>query len=274
MNRKTILSLLAVTAAGAVAFAQEPSDSSWIRFLPHDRIVADFPGDETAHRFSAATVFGSHEVPVSVGGTIPWADVEFFGTTVQLSSGASIRARLDPRRSIGILSTEFSVDFVLVDVPASPDLVVRTGIGHASHHLGDSGADSARKSIDYSRDYLRMAVVYVLGDPGPHVYGGLQYAYNFVVERHLNKPLTFQFGIGGTILHLGSAFFLYGGADLKVKEEFAFGTSRRIELGVEYANGRGRFVRLGLARRAGLDDRGQFFGKRREETTVGMCIEF
>ncbi|MEX2115413.1 MAG: DUF1207 domain-containing protein [Bacteroidota bacterium] len=253
--------------------ARGEGDTLALRLLPSRHRVHDFVADGTAHRFSATQLLSPHEVQLSVGGILPLVDYSLWGVPIQVSSGASIHARLDPGRSIAVLSTEFSVDFFLLDVQLSEDLIVRTGMSHASHHLGDGPAgDSTALPFDYSRDEVQMFIIHASPFLPGQVYVGARYAYALVIRQPVGKPLSLQIGMHALILAFSQELSLYAGWDLKMHQELSSGTSQRYETGLQYRSETGRILRLAISYSAGLDERGQFFGKRRNEAGIGIVV--
>ncbi len=253
--------------------AQRGGDTLSFRLLPSRHIVHDFVADGTAHRFSTTQLLSPREVQVSVGGILPLIDHSLWGVPVQVSSGASIHARLDPGQSIAVQSSEYSVDFFLLDVQMSNDLILRTGMTHSSHHLGDRGlGDSTVSPIDYSRDEVQIFIIHPLSSFPGQIYGGIRYAYNLVIRHPVQKPISLQSGMHGLVASFSKELSLYAAWDVKVRQELSFGTSQRYETGLQYMNETGRVVRFAISYSAGFDERGQFLGERRSETGIGIVI--
>lgn len=261
-----LLVVLFVVFARSGACAQDS-----LAFFPDRRIVSDLPADGSAHRFAASRVFDDGEAEVKVGGVVPVLEALLMNKLVQGSIGASIQARLDPGTSIAVRSVEFTVDFLLVDVQWSSGLMTRFGIGHASHHLGDEPPDSTGTSaIDYSRDYVSAFILGAIPRLGGLVYAGANYAYGYVVRRPIQKPLVLQAGFLAS-LPLLDPLAVYCAGDIKVRQELSYGTTQRYEAGWRYGKGP-RSVRLGIWHTAGFDERGQLFGKARNEWGVGIFL--
>ncbi len=253
--------------------AQGNADSLSPRFLPSEHLVHDFVADGTAHRFSAHQILSSREVQVSVGGIVPLIGYTVWHTPVQVSTGASIYARLDPGESIAVLSSEFSVDFFLLDVQLKEDLVARAGMGHASHHLGDGvPKDSTVHPIDYSRDDVQLFMIHRINGFSGQFYAGFRYNYGLVVRQPVKKPLWLQFGMHAVPWSFSQELSAYVGLDIKLRQELSYGTSQRYEAGLQFKTVEGRALRLSVSYSAGFEERGQFFGKRRGETGIGMIL--
>lgn len=225
-----------------------------------------------AHRFGAAKLFGNRQFRGSIGSTIPVISSDYLGLPAQASIGASVHAQLDLSQSISLISTEFIVDFFLLDAQLGGNTVVRVGVSHTSHHLGDNAFARIQgsKPLDYSRDYLQMFLVrsYV------HVrfYAGTQYAYNFVIDTPVRKPWWLQAGFDGEVFSFQPGFKVYAGYDIKFRQESHFASTQRFELGLLWPSDNGRSLRLSLAHQAELDERGQFFSDHVQWNSVGLAI--
>jgi len=253
--------------------AQGEGDTLTVRFLPSRHLVHDFIADWTAHRFSATQLLSPNEVQVSVGGILPLLGYDVWEMSVQLSTGASIQARLDPGRSIAVQSSEFSIDFFVLDVQMSHDLVFRTGMSHSSHHLGDGeSGDSAASPIDYSRDEIQVFMIHPSSFFRGQVYAGLRYAYALVIHHPVHKPVSLQIGMHLLAWSFSQELSLYGGWDIKVRQELSYGTSQRYEAGLQYTSEAGRILRFAISYSGGFDERGQFFGKHRRAAGVGIIV--
>lgn len=239
--------------------------------FPDRRIVADLPADGSAHRFAASRVFDDGDAQIKVGGVVPVLEARLMNKPVQAGIGASVQARLDPGNNIAVRSVEFTVDFLLVDIRWSSGLAMRFGIGHASHHLGDDPPDSAGMiAIDYSRDYVSVLIIGAIPALGGAVYAAANYAYRYVVRKPIARPLVLQTGFLAS-LPLLDPLAVYCAADVKVRQELSYGTTQRYEAGWQYGKDP-RSVRLGVWHTAGFDERGQFFGKPRNEWGVGIFL--
>ncbi|MBI4417951.1 MAG: hypothetical protein HY563_04185 [Ignavibacteriales bacterium] len=223
MNHHRCAAIIVCAALLSIgAHAQEVSLAAPFTILPTQRLVKDFLADESAHQFAASRVFENGDASVGLGGVVPLVELSVLQYPLQVSTGASVHARLDPDRSISVQSVEFTIDFFLIDIAWSRDLRTRTGLGHTSHHLGDGLPDSVVAGvIDYSRDYVVFTIVRTLPEVGGQAYGGVNYAYGLVVGRPLDKPLTGQFGFSASA-PLTAVLSLYGGVDLKFRQDLSY----------------------------------------------------
>ena len=182
----TILMLLLTPIAGAVA--RQADQTERINLFPSRTFVRSFVADGTAHRFGVEKAFERNEVLGSIGGVLPVAELHLLAVPVQLSLGASAHMTLDPRERIAVMSTEYYIDFFMIDMLWSERLFTRVGMGHTSHHLGDNGAAALQNGsvLDYSRDYVQAVGGY--DDGTVRLYAGANYAYEFVIGTVLRKP--------------------------------------------------------------------------------------
>lgn len=273
MRLSAVLGLLLNAVTTLPLGAQEKADSLSPRLLPPKHLVHDFVADGAAHRFSACQIFSPREVQVTVGGIIPLVEHILWDMPVQVSLGASIHARLDPGRSIAVLSNEFGIDFFLLDVRLTDNFVVRTGMGHASHHLGDGAPrDSTVQAIDYSRDDVQLFMIRTFDVFSGQFYAGLRYNYAQVIGQTIHKPLSFQIGMHALPWSFSQGFSAYIGWDVKLRQELSYGTSQWYEAGLQHSSIEGRVIRLGVSYSCGYEERGQFFGKRRREAAIGIAL--
>lgn len=184
-----------------------------------------------------------------------------------------MHTQLDPSQTISVLSTEFLIDFFLLDVILDERTILRAGMGHASHHLGDNGlgGSMAVKPLDYSRDYLQLFAV--RKESGLRLYLGAVFAYNFVIDAHVRKPWWFHGGIDGDLIAIFEGVNLYAACDMKIREEVHFGSTQRYEVGLRWPAENGRHLRLAWAYQTGYDERGQFYEDRVRWNTIGVAIE-
>jgi hypothetical protein len=270
--RRSFRIFLLMTIAIISLEAQDGGDASPFRFLPSRHMVHDFVADGTAHRFSAV-LLSSNDVQVGVGGILPMIDYDPWGIPVQASIGASIHTRLDPGQSIAVQSAEFSVDFFLLDAQVSNDLIVRTGMTHSSHHLGDGlNGDSTKLPIDYSRDDAQLYVIHSLPLLGGQAYAGVRYAYDLIIRQPNQRRLAFHAGMHMLLWSFSQDLSLFAGGDIKIRQELSYGTSQRYEAGLQYRSETGRVIRLTISYSGGFDERGQFLGKPRSEAGAGIVI--
>ncbi len=272
MSGRTLLLQAFVALFLTVQVLNGQTDSP-VHFFPSHQLLRQFVGDGMAHRFGAAKLFGNRQLRGSTGSVIPVMNTEYLGLPMQASVAASVHAQLDLSQSISLMSTEFVVDFFLLDVQPADDTIVRLGISHTSHHLGDNSSSRLQNQIplDYSRDYVQLFFVQTMFPV--RVYAGTQYAYNFVVNTPIKKPWWLQTGVDGEIASFEPGFKLYAGCDVKIRQEMNYATTQRYELGLMWPSNNGRNLRFSLAHQAGVDERGQFFTEHIQWNSIGVAIE-
>ncbi len=247
---------------------------SLLTLFPEKKTVQEFIADGTAHRFSIGKAFQSNHLYGTIGGTLPLAESPVVGKRIQASLGVSVSTELHPQQNIAVISTEFYVDYLLIDILWTDNIFNRIGVGHTSHHLGDNalGGMSGTKPIDYSRDYVKAYVGYA--DSGFRAYAGVNYGYWFVIDRAVEERWMPEAGVEATLLRFGEGLAAYGAMDIKLRGELNYGSTIRIQTGVQFQNGTDRLFRLALTHQTGLEERGQFHGERLAVTTIGLIIEF
>ena len=265
-----ILILLLMPLAGVVA--RQADQAGGIELFPARAFVRSFVADGTAHRFGVEKAFEQNEVLGSIGGVLPVAELHVLAVPVQLSLGASAHMTLDPRERIAVISSEYYVDFFMIDMLWSERLFTRVGMGHTSHHLGDNGAAALQNGtvLDYSRDYVQVVGGY--DDGTVRVYAGANYAYGFVIGTPLQKPWLLTVGGEATLVRFSDELSAVAAADIKLRQESGFGSTQRFRAGMQFERG-GRIVRLALTWKTGLDDRGQFYQQRRSSLSAGVFVD-
>ena len=247
---------------------------SLLTIFPRKKLVQEFVADGTAHRFSIGKAFQANHVYGSIGGTLPLLETPIVGNGIQASLGVSVSTQFHPHQNIAVISTEFYVDYLLIDIVWSDNIFSRLVMGHTSHHLGDNAFAMLQKTqpVDYSRDYVEGFVGYA--NPGLRVYAGANYGYGFVVDHPVEMRWLFEAGAEASIAELGPGLTGYGALDIKIRQELAFGSTVRFQGGVQFQSGSDRLFRLALTHQTGLEERGQFHGQRLVVTTIGLIIEF
>lgn len=265
-----ILILLLMPHAGVVA--QQAYRTGGINLFPARAFVRSFIADGTAHRFGVEKAFERNEVLGSIGGVLPVAELHVLAVPVQLSLGASAHMTLDPREQIAVISTEYYVDFFMIDMLWSERLFTRVGMGHTSHHLGDNGAAALQNGtvLDYSRDYVQAVGGY--DDGIVRLYAGANYGYGFVIGTALHKPWLLTAGGEATLVRFSDELSAVAAVDIKFRQESGFGTTQRFRAGMQFERG-GRILRLVLTWKTGLDDRGQFYQRRQSSLSAGLFVD-
>ncbi|MFA6468432.1 MAG: DUF1207 domain-containing protein [Bacteroidota bacterium] len=246
-----------------------------IHFFPETTYVSPFAADAHAHRMEVENILLTKNVHASIGGAFPILNVFLVDRNVQASCGGSVHFELRPMGQAQIVSNDYYVDYLILDVPWSDELFVRLVSGHTSHHLSDNWYERLHlaSAIRYSRDYLKLFCVY---EKNIHqqFYLGADYAYIFTVGgQRINRPWTLQIGGKQQIAKWMESLLLYASVDIKIRQEAEFAATNTMQIGIAFPMQPGRVLRLALQYRKGLDERGQFFPQHRELSTIGFSIE-
>lgn len=271
IRRRTFLLIIGGAFAAFEGAAQEFSIDSLVTIFPQRHLVPAFIADGRGHRFSIAKSLEANQVLAGIGDFLPVAETVVLGRVTQLSVGASVQTTLQPEQSIAVMSTEFYVDFALLDIQWSENFLSRMGWGHTSHHLGDNVLDE-KKAIDFSRDYVEGFLV--IAPRRARIYAGGNYGFTVVIGHEVRRPWHVQTGAEGVLAQLGPGLIAYGAVDVTARQELQWGTTQRFQAGIEFKSDRNRLFRIALTRQSGLEERGQFFDRRRTFHTLGIVMEF
>ncbi|MDD8018307.1 MAG: hypothetical protein PHP42_08025, partial [Bacteroidota bacterium] len=128
-----------------------------IHFFPEQKFVPVFTADQYAHHMVIENILLSKNLRGSLGGIFPAFNLDVLGTTVQASLGSSIHFEVRPHGQAHVVSTDFYVDYLLLDIPLQKNYYVRLGTGHTSHHLSDNWYEQLQltHAVHYSRDYIQ-----------------------------------------------------------------------------------------------------------------------
>jgi hypothetical protein len=274
MKRITLFFFLSLLFFGSsVVFGE--TTWGWFTLFPERRLVPPFPANPTAHQFSAGQILKNRNVISSMGGILPVANVQWDWFAAQLSVGSSVYAYLNPPDNVNLVTADFYVDFVIIDIPLTEKLTLRVAPGHTSHHLSDNAyaASGLQQAIDYIRDYWEVFAIYRTKELKGFVYGGAYYNYTYQIGREIHKPWLFE--IGGEFLQtrIVENVFAYGGIDIKLRDESHYATTQNYQIGVRFLNGNGYSLRLALNLRTGVDERGQFVKQHDRFTMLAAYID-
>ncbi len=269
MNHFSTLIVFIFTVQNAL----DAQSSTAVQWFPDSTFVSAFTADAHAHRTEAENILISKNIRASMGTMIPFLTADLFNTSVQASVGASVHFELHPVGQAQIVTNDYYIDFLTVDIPVQRYLFTRWVIGHTSHHFSDNWYERLKlnTSVRYSRDYMKLYTIYEQ-DRNTQWYLGADYAYVFTVGRKISKPWIFQTGGIVPLLEFGSSV-LYAAADCKVHQEAGFAATNTAQFGMMLPMQHGRVVRLFLQHRSGLDERGQFFPEHRSFSVFGLSFE-
>ncbi|NUN68382.1 MAG: DUF1207 domain-containing protein [Bacteroidetes bacterium] len=268
--RSILLLILVHTITPAQSF--RPFD--WLQVFPESSYISPFAAETHAHRLRAENIALTKNVRASMGGIIPVFGVSLFGTEMQASLGASVHFELRPNGQAHVVSNDYYVDYLLLDIRLAQDWYTRFVTGHTSHHLSDNTYERLQltQAFTYSRDYVKLFAVYERGK-NEQFYLGADYAYIMTIGYRLSKPWILQ--TGGKV-PLGSVFgflSLFGAADVVLRQDAGFAATNTLQFGCTLPMQQGRLLRFALQYRKGLDERGQFLPQHRELSTIGFSFE-
>lgn len=245
-----------------------------LTLFPDTSYVSAFTADAHTHRMSAENFIFTKNVRATMGGMFPLLSVDLFGVTSIAGIGASVHFELHPMGQGQIVSNEYYVDYIMLDVPVSNRGIVRFVTGHTSHHLSDNWFEHLQytRAVRFSRDYVKL---FFISQDSEHQqwYAGCDYAYIMTVGQRISKPWIFQAGGKLPLAEYWELLTLYAAADVKIRQESAFASAQTLHFGVAVPMQHAMVLRFFLQYRWGLDERGQFFPQHRTMTTVGFSIE-
>ncbi len=246
-----------------------------IHFFPETTYVSPFAADGHAHRVNVENILFKKNVRGTMGGNFPIVNIDLFGTTTQASISGSIHFELNPNGQAHVISNDYYVDYVTLDIPIHDATFVQFIAGHTSHHLSDNWYERLKlaSAIRYSRDYIKLFFVRETG-VNDQFYIGADYAYIFTVNGlRTNKQWTIQSGGKISITELYPKIILYIAADCKVRQEADFAATNTIQIGISTPMQNEKILRISYQFRTGLDERGQFYPQHRMLNTVGFAID-
>lgn len=246
-----------------------------IHFFPETTYVSPFAADGHAHRVNVENILFTKNVRATMGGMFPIFDVDLFGSITQASISGSIHFELNPYGQAHVISNDYYVDFITLDVPLKGQYFVQGTAGHTSHHLSDNWYERLKltSAIRYSRDYLKLFLIRETG-MNDQFYIGADYAYIFTVNgQRISKRWNFQIGGKISLVELYNKIILYGAVDCKVRQEADFAATNTVQIGIATPMQHGKVLRISYQFRTGLDERGQFYPQHRMLNTIGFAIE-
>ena len=271
-KQKIFVSLIFLFFVRSIVF----SESFSLSLFPKQNLLPVFSGNGTAHRFSIAQIFDSYNVIASLGGQIPMIKISYSSFDAYFSAAASSYIQLNPMERANLVTTDYVVDFFVLDIPFSPHTVLRIGPGHTSHHLSDNEYENLqyKKSILYIRDYWQAFIIQQSTALRGFMYAGVYYSYTFVADKYLNKPWLFEIGFDGGNTQLWKQIFGYLACDIKLRQESNFATTQNYQLGIKRTGENNLTYRLAINYRTGLSEEGQFYSKYTSMGTLGFYIDF
>ena len=279
-TRKTKFQKFCVVAAGLFSCVLIPLSAvpaqilDRIHLFPDTTFVSPFSADAHAHRMLIENILFTKNERASMGGSFPIFNIDMFGTTAQANLAASVHFELHPMGQAHVISNDYYVDYLLLDIPVHQYNFVRFAAGHTSHHLSDNWYERLHytSAVRYSRDYFKLLYIYeqTVND---QFYLGVDYGYFVTIVQRIHAPWTFQSGGKKAIAKLADRIVLFAAFDCKIRQEAAFAATTTIQFGCAIPMQGQRILRLELQHRFGLDERGQFFPQHRVINTIGLSFE-
>lgn len=245
-----------------------------ISLFPDSTLVRPFSADAHAHRMDVEDIALSRNIRASMGAVIPFFGIDVRSIHAQASLGASIHSEIHPLGQAHVVSNDYYIDYLILDVALEQDHYVRFVTGHTSHHLSDNWYERLKltTALRYSRDYLKLFYIYGNRE-GSMFYAGADYAYIFTIGQRISRPWTFQAGgelDGGNIY---GPVNLFGAVDVKFRQEVGFAATMTYQIGATMPMRRSHNVRIAYQFRHGIDERGQFYSQHRTLSTIGIYFD-
>jgi hypothetical protein len=245
-----------------------------VRIFPETTFVSPFTAETHAHRMRAENIALSKNVRASMGDRFPVFGISLFGTEMLASLGGSVHFELRPNGQAHVVSNDYYVDYLILDIRLAESHYARFVTGHTSHHLSDNTFERLQltTAFTYSRDYVKLFWVYEKNQQSQFYLGG-DYAYIMTIGQRLSRPWILQSGGKVPLGEFYGMFTLFAAADCTVRQDAGFAATNTVQLGVSMAMQYGRIIRFALQYRKGLDERGQFIPQHRELSTIGFSVE-
>lgn len=245
-----------------------------IRLFPDTQFVSVFSADGNAHQMRIETLEFTRTMRASMGTFFPLAEISLYGISAQAGVGASVHFEVRPMGQAHIVSDEYYIDYLILDVPVGENYYIRFAGGHTSHHLSDNWYERLQLStaFHYARDYVKLFGVY--SDGGRLVlYAGANYGYIVTIKERIAKPWNFQAGGEAVLVKIFDCLPMFYSFDGKIKQEAGFAATITHQLGVKFTASNARNLRIAFQYRHGLDERGQFFPQHRTLQTLGIYFD-
>lgn len=229
----------------------------------------------TLERTSISRITSEREYIASFGSVLPICDIKAYRIPFQFSIGSSIYAQLlKPPGHLEVLTSDFSAD-LLLDAKLNRSLVARFGIGHTSHHFMDDAFEISgyKMSLNYVKDFYQLAMDYTIDGLKTHIYGGAFYLYHFLVPNNISGAWMLEIGEESNLYSLNENCAFYIAEDLKFRSEFNYGTTNNLQLGFKVIRGNHE-GRIAFNYRTGFEERGQFYNRKNDFTSLSLYFDF
>jgi hypothetical protein len=252
--------------------AQQPADSSFIRFFPAEHLFPRLTADGTAHQLGIAKDLQSRLWVGTVGAQRPVMQLSLGSVDLQAGIGATVQTSLIRKSPLlQVVTVDFFIDFP-VDIRLSPSLTLRTGYGHHSAHLADDGIELLDiHSLNYAKDYVSLAAAYALPCIRGFVYGGGRMDFHSLPETTSHWVL--HWGSEFARVSLLPSLTLYAAVDFRFKEENAWRSTQSYQIGMKLFSSPTGALRIAYTYRTGVDDRGQFYRQITDLSMLGVYLD-
>jgi hypothetical protein len=269
--KTTIRILLSVLSFSLTASAEQPFISG-LAVLPDRKFVETFSADYYAHQVKIENILVTKNFISSLGGVFPMVNLAIFGMPAQASVASSVHFEVRPMGQAHVVSTDFYVDYLILDMNLRDDYYIRFVTGHTSHHLSDNWYERLQltQALHYSRDYVELSLIYAVPETFS-LFAGANYGYIFHLPGKENMKWMFHAGGEKVIVSIFETMMLYTGVDIKLREEANYASSQAFQFGVRIPMPH-HPLKIAYQFRNGLDERGQFFGEHISRHTVGLYI--
>ena len=270
--KTTILILLCFPFLSIPATAEEPFIGG-ITIFPDRKFVETFSADYYAHQVKVESILFTKNFLSSLGGVFPMVNFHLLGTPAQASVASSVHFEVRPMGQAHVVSTDFYVDYLILDMDLRNDYILRFVTGHTSHHLSDNWYERLQltQALHYSRDYVELSLIYAVPET-ISLFAGANYGYIFHLTGKENKKWMFHAGGEKEFGPLFETMVLFAGVDIKLRQEANFASSHAVQFGVKVPMPH-HPMKIAYQFRNGMDERGQFFGEHISRHTIGLYIE-
>ena len=247
-------------------------DTALVVFFPARKIFPLYTADGLSHQLSLSRVTENSEWIGAVGGSVPLIQYNMDHDQLQGGVAVTIFNRLVKTPGhLTVYTVDYKVDFP-IDIRFS-GIALRTGLGHISCHFADDAIELLGKhSIQHVNDYVTLGIAWDVQALDGYVYAGFNYSYGTQPVQY--KPWLFQFGADVANVSLDDWISVYAAADVKIKEEVGWGSTRSVQIGFKVFPRNSHRLRLAYTLRTGYEDRGQFYLNRETNNLLSAFIDF
>lgn len=242
------------------------------------RLVPIFTADARSHRLQLQKDLEETAFFTSMGMQFPLVNINALGKTLQFSVASSVYSTLKRYTNRGqTINVDYFVDFQF-DLKLTQNWLLKSGFGHTSQHLTDDAISAGLIPINYVKDYIQLHSVHPIGKNRILLYYGFYYFHNYKIgELGVAKNLS-----GTSMLHAGTEWTLYEfnpsnaiylAGDVKLREEFNFGSTYCLQFGYKLHQKNQEHFRVAYQFLGGYEERGQFYSTKNNIHTIGLFFD-